>query len=449
VAGTVLGNNVAFTYNSASGTITTKINSGIIVNSMINSAAAIAQSKLAMQAAGTLVSAPGSFTQSSLGLSAYNSTVFSATNGWIDVVSATSTTTGITYNRIQYVAPGTILGNRSGSLASPSEMTPVQVVTDGNAVSNASFTSSTLGGGAVLGVMTLVTAGDTTFNTVTNTGGNNTYGVTAVTSPTSNVRSANALVKTGSGGEIDVNYLKVAGYQSLSVSSTTLQVSTPGGYNSISISGTSSGDAVMGVTGTIDVSSGTLKTTNVTTGSSSTIMSVTGNIRLTTNSQLDLYTNNATLYTRTITTGSSSTAGSITGAWSLTGTFQATYADLAEYYEGDREYEPGTVLIFGGEKEVTTTNMVNDTRSAGVVTTNPAYVMNENCPGTKVCIALAGRVPVKVVGRVKKGDMLTTAATPGFAVKALNPTLGSIIGKALEDKDTGEAGVIQVAIGRV
>ena len=58
-------------------------------------------------------------------------------------------------------------------------------------------------------------------------------------------------------------------------------------------------------------------------------------------------------------------------------------------------------------------------------------------------------MPVKVVGRVKKGDMLTTSSTPGYAVKALDPKLGSIIGKALEDKDNGEAGIIQVAIGRV
>jgi hypothetical protein len=84
-----------------------------------------------------------------------------------------------------------------------------------------------------------------------------------------------------------------------------------------------------------------------------------------------------------------------------------------------------------------------------VVTTDPAYVMNAKQTGIKVCIALAGRVPVKVVGRVKKGDMLTTAATAGYAVKALTPTLGAIIGKALEDKDYGEAGVIQVAVGRV
>ena len=141
--------------------------------------------------------------------------------------------------------------------------------------------------------------------------------------------------------------------------------------------------------------------------------------------------------------------GTINGAWTTTGTFTATYADLAEYYEGDQDYEPGTVLVFGGDKEVTTTTQINDTRSAGVVTTNPAYVMNKEQTGIKVCIALAGRVPVKVVGRVKKGDMLTTSATAGYAVKALTPTLGSIIGKALEDKDYGEAGVIQVAIGRV
>ncbi len=75
--------------------------------------------------------------------------------------------------------------------------------------------------------------------------------------------------------------------------------------------------------------------------------------------------------------------------------------------------------------------------------------MNSEQKGIKVCIALAGRVPCKVVGRVKKGDLLTTASTPGYAVKATDPKLGSIIGKALENKDYGEAGVIEVAVGRV
>ena len=156
------------------------------------------------------------------------------------------------------------------------------------------------------------------------------------------------------------------------------------------------------------------------------------------------------LYTNSLRANNGGSAV-VTGTWTLNSgaSFQATYADLAEYYEGDQEYESGTVLVFGGSKEVTTTTQINDTRSAGVVTTNPAYTMNQDQKGIRVCIALAGRVPCKVVGRVKKGDMLTTSATPGYAVKALNPTLGSIIGKALEDKDYGEAGVIQVAVGRV
>jgi hypothetical protein len=164
---------------------------------------------------------------------------------------------------------------------------------------------------------------------------------------------------------------------------------------------------------------------------------------------IDLATNNATLKSKTLTTGSSVTAGTITGAWGINGTLAATYSDLAEFYEGDQEYEPGTVLIFGGDKEVTTTTTMNDTRSAGVVTTDPAYIMNKDQKGIKVCIALAGRIPCKVIGRVKKGDLLTTSATPGYAVRASTPTLGAIIGKALEDKDYGEAGVIQVAVGRV
>jgi hypothetical protein len=152
-----------------------------------------------------------------------------------------------------------------------------------------------------------------------------------------------------------------------------------------------------------------------------------------------------------VLTGNNDNKGVVKGEWTLDAgaKFQATYADLAEYYEGDQEYEPGTVLVFGGDKEVTTTKLMNDTRSAGVVSTDPAYTMNQAQTGIRVCIALAGRVPCKVVGRVKKGDMLTTSSTAGYAVKALNPTLGAIIGKALEDKDYGEAGVIQVAVGRV
>ena len=159
---------------------------------------------------------------------------------------------------------------------------------------------------------------------------------------------------------------------------------------------------------------------------------------------------NGALTVRRITTGSVTTTGLLTGKWYLeTGSqLHSTYADLAECYSSDQEYEPGTVVVFGGEAEVTTTSVMNDTRVAGVVTTDPAYIMNAEIQGKKVAIALQGRVPCKVVGRVKKGDMLTTSSKPGIAVKALSPTLGAIIGKALQDKDDGEVGVIEVAVGR-
>jgi hypothetical protein len=141
----------------------------------------------------------------------------------------------------------------------------------------------------------------------------------------------------------------------------------------------------------------------------------------------------------------------VTGNWTLGAgaTFEASYADLAEWYGADAEYEPGTVLVFGGESEVTTTALSNDSRVAGVVTTNPAYIMNGDQTGTRACIALQGRVPVKVIGTVRKGDMLTTSNTVGYAIKAMNPTVGTIIGKALENKTDPGTGTIQVAIGRM
>ena len=124
----------------------------------------------------------------------------------------------------------------------------------------------------------------------------------------------------------------------------------------------------------------------------------------------------------------------------------ATYADLAEYYEADSEYEAGTVLAFGGNKEVTIAED-ETTKVAGVVSTNPAYVMNSACVGEYiVAIALQGRVPCKVRGTILKGDMLVSGGD-GYARPTVHPIIGSIIGKALQNFE-GE-GVIEVAVGRL
>jgi hypothetical protein len=156
----------------------------------------------------------------------------------------------------------------------------------------------------------------------------------------------------------------------------------------------------------------------------------------------------ATLIANTLTTGSNTIAGAITGNWTLTAgsRLTATYADLAEYYEADERYLPGTVLMFGGEKEVTIADD-GTSRVAGVVSTNPAYVMNSTCPGLLTAVALQGRVPCKVRGKISKGDMLISGGN-GFARPNQFPAMGTVIGKALQDFD-GYEGVIEVAVGRL
>jgi len=125
----------------------------------------------------------------------------------------------------------------------------------------------------------------------------------------------------------------------------------------------------------------------------------------------------------------------------------AQYADLAEKYIADADYGPGTVLEFGGDFEVTLAEDSTN-RLAGIVTTKPAYLMNSECTGNHVAaIALQGRAPCKVRGKIQKGDMLTSAGG-GYARKATDPQIGTIIGKALADFD-GTSGVIEVAVGRV
>lgn len=127
----------------------------------------------------------------------------------------------------------------------------------------------------------------------------------------------------------------------------------------------------------------------------------------------------------------------------------ARFADLAEYYTSDKDYEPGTVVVFGGEAEVTESTMFADSKVAGVVTTNPGFTMNTECVGTRVCIALQGRVPCKVVGPVSKGDLITTSHIAGYATVAIAPSVGTVIGKAIEDKITEGTDYIEVAIGKM
>jgi hypothetical protein len=204
------------------------------------------------------------------------------------------------------------------------------------------------------------------------------------------------------------------------------------------------------VTMTGNVTGGNLLTAGIMSAAShiGTLVSVTGNI------------NGGNL----ISAGTITTAGNIVssgangvanigavGAFFNTVHAKATsaqYADVAEYYSSDTNYAPGTVVIFGGEAEVTIADKIGDDRVAGVVSTNPAYIMNAGIQSTySVPVALTGRVPTKVVGSVKKGSMMISAGN-GYACACSVPAVGTVIGKAIENFD-GDRGVIEVVVGRM
>jgi len=441
VNGQIIGNTTNWTYESATSTLTTMINSNVVVDSMINSAAAIQQSKLLMQYATASVDGTTprtAFTQSNAGLAEFNSAVFTSTFGWIDLKTATSTTTGILNTKLSYQNQGTVLANlgsedgSSSGVASPSAISFNKVVIYGNAITNDKFSNS---GTVTPGIMYISSAsggnGTAGYNGSTPTGFHSSYG-TLTYSQTYAATDTPTIPQSDASGYIDIKGLKLYSTNAITYSSAGSSFSylTPGGLTWATVSGTSTGTMTLGTNtnitlgsgGNVDVSGGNFFTNNIVAGAKTTVLN--------TNSSAKFY-----------------------GQFSLQSgsTLIATYsADLAEYYEGDAEYEVGTVVVFGGDKEITTTDQINDTRVAGVVGSQDkaAYIMYADCPGLKNLVALAGRVPCKVVGRVKKGDMLTTSATPGYAVKALMPTLGAIIGKALENKDYGEAGIIEVAVGR-
>jgi hypothetical protein len=128
----------------------------------------------------------------------------------------------------------------------------------------------------------------------------------------------------------------------------------------------------------------------------------------------------------------------------------ARYADLAEMYVSDEKYEPGTVMVFGGSAEVTIATQSHSTRIAGVISTNPGYLMNNKYEKDGAEVALVGRVPCKVQGPVEPGDLMVAGTKPGYAMRLdpLQYSPGCVIGKALEPFQ-GDEGIIEVVVGRL
>ena len=407
----------------AGSVLTTSLQSSTVGNSQVKSNAAIDQSKLSLQAATTLSSAPGSFTQSSLGLSAFDSVQFTVTNGWVTIKD-----NSLTLGKLNQISTGTVLGNNSLGTANVSAIAFSSVVDGGGAIKKSQY------GGL----------GSTGFlRRKSGTGSSDSdYELIEMGAAYTGVADNSKLVQRDSSGDFGARNITV---NQLYLDDTRLTldsavIGTPSdntGY--IRIYGYRGNGGLLISDGKNAADKQTLYWNNL--HAFKTIDGIS-----------DAPITASQVQAQLLTSGGTTTSGQITGYWSLTAgsRLQATYsADLAEYYEGDKEYEVGTVLVFGGEKEVTTTKTQGDKRVAGVVSDNAAFAMYEACPGLKNLLALQGRVPCKVVGKITKGDILITSWIPGVAIAATGDVyVGTVVGKALQEYNSDHIGTIEIAVGR-
>ena len=152
--------------------------------------------------------------------------------------------------------------------------------------------------------------------------------------------------------------------------------------------------------------------------------------------------------------GNTSVRYSAVWATTLNGTaVQAQYADLAERYQADAKYPIGTVVKLGGSKEITATTTENDTQVIGVVSENPAYLMNDGAgdPDEWLPIAMTGRVRVKIVGPVTKGQRIVSSDEPGVAMAVNDNELTSlmtVVGRALRSNTDPNIKLVECIIGK-
>jgi hypothetical protein len=334
------------------------------------------------------------------------------TNGAISAGGLISATGNVTGGNIATAGLITVTGNvqavgnvSGGNILTANLMQANTISATANVIATANVSAGNLNAVSLSLSGNVISGISTTANI---TGGNLIS--TGIVSAVGNITGGNVL------GGANVNATLFTG-TTVSVTGTVTAASVVGGVmtgTSISVSGGVTG---AGITGTsLTVSTGNVTLGNIVNAGAN----LTGNI------------GSATGYFNTVFAKATS----------------AQYADLAEWYEADADYPPGTVLVFGGDREVTMAIGINDVRVAGVVSTNPAHIMNSGlkAPHT-AALALTGRVPTLVVGPVAKGDMMVTAGG-GRAQACAEPRMGSVIGKALQDH-TGGQGTIEIVVGRM
>ena len=129
--------------------------------------------------------------------------------------------------------------------------------------------------------------------------------------------------------------------------------------------------------------------------------------------------------------GNETISGTKTFTSTIQGTaYRALWGDLAENYLTDQEYPIGTLIEFGGEYEAT----IAKNEANGVISDKPAFVLNASSNGQP--IALSGKVPVRVLGKVCKGDKLILSSINGVAIVRPKSSRKKVIAIALENNDS-------------
>ena len=324
-------------------------------------------------------------------------------------ITTVGTLNGLTVNSTGLRVNGTIIAAtiNAGTIgnASANIVGTIGTAAQTNITSVGTLTGLTVGASG-LRVNGTITATTLNAGTIGNTSASIVGTIsTAVQTNITQVGTLNGLTINSSGlivnGTIQAPTIGNSGAVLTGTLSTAAQtnITSVGTLSSLTVSGNASTGNVSGTKGTFTSVSGTLLTaaqSGITSVGTLTGLTVSGAIVPSSNV--------------TVNIGS-------TGAWfnNIYGVaIQAQSADLAEHYEAESAYAPGTVVVFGGTAEITTTNEMGDERVAGAISTDPAYLMNAANPG--VPVALRGRVPVKVMGPVNKGDSLVTSSIPGYAV---------------------------------
>ena len=382
-------------------------------------------------------------------------TAAAANGGGIAVGPAGNAYASVTYNSTANIWTLSNGANTPGIFSATGNITGGNLLTSGAVSATSTVTGSQFNGSGA--GLTSIPAANVTGTLSVNTTG---YAATVSSAAQPNITSVgtlSSLAVTGNitGGNLSgtsiVGTLTTASQTNITSVGTLGSLSVTGNVNAGNVIATHYGSGAglssitgANVTGTVAsaTTAGTVTTAaqpNITSVGTLSSVTVSGGITVNSSAGATAITNGATNGVGNI--GSSTVYFNTVFAKATS----AQYADLAENYLADAVYEPGTVVSFGGKKEVTMSLETADRKVAGVVSTDPAHLMNTRLTGENVvALALIGRVPTKVVGPVTKGDFMISGGN-GHAVACATPSIGTVIGKAIEDFD-GDLGMIEILI---